>query len=250
MSVKGLIFDLNGTLIDITTNESDDQVYRVTANFLDYYGVQIPPEQLKKNFFDLNRRQRHESEEEFPEFDSAKIFCDIIENFKQKPIENIQKLAETTSKVFRAASRYKLKCYDGVYECLQELKNIYSLSALSDGQTLWAKPEIFSVKLHDFFPIVLISGDFGYRKPDPRLFEAALNAMKLQADEVIFIGNDMYRDIYGAQSAGIKTIFFKSNQGDQEYHGAEADYIIYNIRELPKAIEFIQNKQKMQHTQE
>ena len=130
------------------------------------------------------------------------------------------------------------------------MKNIYSLSALSDGQTLWAKPEIFSVKLHDFFPIVLISGDFGYRKPDPRLFEAALSAMKLQADEVIFIGNDMYRDIYGAQSAGIKTIFFKSNQGDQEYHGAEADYIIYNIRELPKAIEFIQNKQKMQHAQE
>lgn len=245
MSVKGLIFDLNGTLIDILTNESDDQIYRVTANFMDYHGVQISPEQLKKNFFELNRRQRHESKEEFPEFDSAKIFYDIIEDFKQKPIENIQELAETTSKVFRASSRYKLECYDGVYECLRELKNIYLMAALSDGQSLWAKSELFSVKLHDFFPIVLISGDFGYRKPDPRLFEAALKAMNLQANEAIFIGNDMYRDIYGAQSAGIKTIFFKSNQGSQEYHGAEADYIIYNIRELPKAIEFIQNKQKI-----
>ena len=250
MSVKGLIFDLNGTLIDILTNENDDRVYRVTANFLDYYGVQITPEQLKKNFFDLNRRQRHESKERFPEFDSAKIFYNIIENFKQKHIENIKELSETTSKVFRAASRYKLECYDGVYESLHELENIYLMAALSDGQTLWAKPELFSVKLHDFFPIVLISGDFGYRKPDPRLFEAALKAMQLPANEVIFIGNDMYRDIYGAKSAGIKTVFFKSNQGDQEYRGAEADYIIYNIRELPQAIEFIQNKHNMQFYRE
>ena len=63
--------------------------------------------------------------------------------------------------------------------------------------------------------------------------------MQLFPDEVIFIGNDMYRDVYGGHAAGMKTVFFKSNQGDHDFHGAEADYIIYNFRELPRAIEFL-----------
>ena len=72
--IKGLLFDLNGTLIDIMTNEYDDNVYRTTANFLSYYNVLISPEILKEKFFNLNRKQRNSSCEEFPEFESAKIF--------------------------------------------------------------------------------------------------------------------------------------------------------------------------------
>lgn len=124
------------------------------------------------------------------------------------------------------------------------------MAALSDGQTLWAKSELEAVHLQEFFPTVLVSGDFGYRKPDKRLFEEILKTMNLKANEVIFVGNDMYRDIYGAKTAGMKTVFFKSNQGDHSYHGADADYIIYNFRELPAAIEFIQNKLKIQYCME
>ena len=52
----------------------------------------------------------------------------------------------------------------------------------------------------------------------------------------------MYRDVYGAHELGMKTVFFKSNQGDHNYHGAEPDYIIYNFNELPQAIEFLSKK--------
>ena len=34
-------------------------------------------------------------------------------------------------------------------------------------------------------------------------------------------------------------MFFKSNQGDHRFHGADPDYIIYRIEELPRAIEFL-----------
>ena len=237
--IKGLLFDLNGTVIDILTNEGDDNLYRVTANFLDYYGVKIAPCQLRKLFFELNREQRHNSSEEFPEFDVSKIFYEIIQWFHTRNIDDVQRLSDTAAVVFRAASRFRLECYDGVDEILCELKNHYKMGAVSDGQSLWAKPELFSAGLEKFFDPVLVSGDFGYRKPDKRLFEQALKLMNLAADEVLFVGNDMYRDVYGGHIAGMKTIFFKSNQGDHEYHGAEADYIIYNFRELPKAIEFL-----------
>ena len=74
------------------------------------------------------------------------------------------------------------------------------------------------------------------------MFEGALKQMNLQADEVIFIGNDMYRDVYGANRAGIKTVFFQSNQGDQRSRGVEPDYIIYRFEELPQAVAFLSGR--------
>lgn len=55
------------------------------------------------------------------------------------------------------------------------------------------------------------------------------------------VGNDMYQDVYGAQRVGMKTAFFKSNQGSQEKDGVKPDYIIYNFPELPNAIRFFDN---------
>ena len=46
--------------------------------------------------------------------------------------------------------------------------------------------------------------------------------MKMEPSEVLFVGNDMYRDVYGAQRVGMKTVFFKSNQGTQEKERRQA----------------------------
>ena len=80
--IKGIIFDLNGTLIDIATDEWSEEVYQVTANFLRYCQVDISPETLKERYFALNREQRRRSGEEFPEFDVVKIFQRVIDEFK------------------------------------------------------------------------------------------------------------------------------------------------------------------------
>ena len=75
-----------------------------------------------------------------------------------------------------------------------------------------------------------------------RLFENVLDRLDLAAEEALFVGNDMFRDIYGAHEAGMKTVFFRSNQGDWKLHGAEPDYIIYSFGELPQAIAFFQGQ--------
>jgi putative hydrolase of the HAD superfamily len=116
------------------------------------------------------------------------------------------------------------------------------MAIVSDGQTAWAVPELHAVGLLDYFNPVIVSGDFGYRKPDRRLFEKALSGLKLQPSEVLFIGNDMFHDVFGAQQLGIKTVFFKSNQGTQEKEGVSPDYIIYNFPELLNAIRFFEKR--------
>lgn len=66
--------------------------------------------------------------------------------------------------------------------------------------------------------------------------------MKMDASEVLYVRNDMYRDVCGAQSIGIKTVFFKSNQGVQEKEGIKPDYIIYSFPELLNATRFFENQ--------
>ena len=73
------------------------------------------------------------------------------------------------------------------------------------------------------------------------MFKTALDAMNLTPDEVLFIGNDMFRDVLGPKQMGIRTVFFKSNQGDQKARGAEPDYIIYSFNQLPEAIRFLES---------
>ena len=57
-----------------------------------------------------------------------------------------------------------------------------------------------------------------------------------------FVGNDMYRDVYGAQKLGIKTIFCQSNKGTQEKERVKPDYIIYHFPELLNAIRFFEGQ--------
>ena len=56
--IKGLIFDINGTVTDILTNEGYDDIYRVMANLLDYQGITLSADEVRRLYFEINKRQR------------------------------------------------------------------------------------------------------------------------------------------------------------------------------------------------
>lgn len=247
--IRGLIFDINGTVIDILTNEYYDDIYRVMSNLLSYQGISLSPDDVHRFFFDNNRRQRKNSPEKYPEFDAVTIFRELIGLYatdytRGLPETKLEMLPGLLAEVFRAASRFKLQLYPDVLPVLDSLRERYRLSAVSDGQSLWAVPELHAVGLLNYFDPVVVSSDLGFRKPDERIFESVLAETGLTPSEVLFIGNDMYRDVFGASQLGIKTVFFKSNQGEQRKMGAEPDYIIYNFSELPEAVRFLTAQEK------
>jgi len=247
MIIRGLIFDMNGTLTDIHTNEWHDDVYRVISNLLSYQGILLDPNTVKDSYFQIMEEQRAASGERHPEFDAAGIFREIISrhstNFtRHLPPEKLEQLPRLFAETHRAASRYRLQLYHGVEDTIKQLLPKYHLAIISDGQTAYAVPELNAVGLSGYFDPVIVSGNFGYRKPDRRLFESALTAMKMKPSEVVFVGNDMYNDIHGAQKLRIKTVFVRSNQGLQKKEGVKPDYIIYNFPELLNALRFFEEQ--------
>ena len=86
---------------------------------------------------------------------------------------------------------------------------------------------------HYFNPIVL-SSEYGRRKPDPSIFHYAARLANCPASECIYIGDRISRDILGAKRAGFKLAFqirHDFNHGEID-EGATPDLIIDNMTEL------------------
>lgn len=247
MNIKAIVFDINGTLIDIQTDEGSDEVYRGISHFLTYQGIRAHRWEVRDEYFQLMDEQRKASSEAFPEFDAVELWREYLrrrpEACRALHPEKLQWLPLVLAEMYRGISRSRLQLYPEVQNVLDELSRRYKLAALSDAQSAWALPEMRAVGLDGYFQTIIVSGDCGYRKPDSRIFQAALAGLDVRPENVLFVGNDMYRDIYGASRAGMKTVFFSSNQGRKKANGAEPDYIIYRFAELRQAIAFFEAQQ-------
>lgn len=244
MEIRALLFDVNGTLIDIETNDELEEIYRAIAHFLTYQGIWIRRWEARDLYFQIMQQQRKMSTETYPEWDAVELWREFLlrkatDYTRSLPAEKLQQLPLVLAEMHRGIARKRLSLYPQVQEVLDKLRLHYQLAVVSDAQSVYAIPELGAVGLFDYFKPIIISSDYGYRKPDVRLFQKALDALQVQPQQVLFIGNDMYRDVFGPQQLGMKTIFFSSNQGEKQYPEIEPDYIIYQFAQLPKAINFL-----------
>jgi len=74
-------------------------------------------------------------------------------------------------------------------------------------------------------------------KPSPAMFYAALTELGLEAPDVVMIGDDIYNDIAGAQSAGIRAVLVKSGKYREAAvarSGVTPDLVIDSIADLAR----------------
>ena len=57
MTIKGIIFDVYGTLIDIQTNEGDEEIYRTISHFLTYHGIYMHRWEVKEAYYSIMENQ-------------------------------------------------------------------------------------------------------------------------------------------------------------------------------------------------
>jgi len=236
MTIRGILFDLYGTLIDINTDESLEEIYRGIAHFLTYHGIYLHRGEVRDRYWEILRHQKEESREEHSEIDVEAIWNTFLEKEGAELSPIRRNLALTLAQLFRGISRTRLQLYTEVKRVLDELRREYLLGIISDAQPCYALPEMRAAGLEGYFDPVIISAPRGYRKPDPRLWGEALQIMKLNPSHAIYVGNDMYRDIFGAQRVGIRTIFVDSNQGAKSYQNITPDFFAARFGQVLEGI--------------
>lgn len=91
-------------------------------------------------------------------------------------------------------------------QILQELRNrgfVLGVVSNSDGR-------IFSVLdrcgLARFFQVIVDSHEVGVEKPDPRIFQVALDKIKARPEQTVYVGDIYSIDVVGAKRAGIHPV--------------------------------------------
>ncbi|MEP6956634.1 MAG: HAD-IA family hydrolase [Chthoniobacterales bacterium] len=92
--------------------------------------------------------------------------------------------------------------YPEVHEVLSELRTRYQLGVISnfDGR-LRLILEHFGIL--QFFHILVISSEVGADKPDPLIYQRALELADCRANEACHVGDDAEKDWAGAAAAGL-----------------------------------------------
>ncbi|WP_242213413.1 HAD family hydrolase [Bacillus cereus group sp. BfR-BA-01383] len=103
------------------------------------------------------------------------------------------------------------KCFSINQNTINFLNNIkmhIKVGIITNGSTQRQKAKIINTNLNRYFDTIIISEEAGCSKPDKRIFELALNMLNVQPEDVLFVGDDLEKDIAGCQNVNIKGIWF------------------------------------------
>ena len=231
--IKGIFFDLYGTLIDILTDENDPWVYSTLSRYLSYHDVKIPPKELKKTYFEDIQSQLKQSNETRPEVDVYKIFSNMMHRYGNKTYS--KSAIVDTAVLFRSLTMRRFEVFQGVYEVLESLLEKYELSLISDAQWVFTEPEMAMLGLTPFFKFRILSSRFGFKKPDVRLFDMAMKKLMINPEESVYIGDNPQKDLVGAKKAGMTFILFRSEY--KPYNDFQPDGHFNDYSELLKIVE-------------
>lgn len=102
--------------------------------------------------------------------------------------------------------RENIKVSNEIVTLCKSLKRKHiKLGIVSDGTVVEGLEALTYLGVIEYFDSIVVSEEFGFEKPDPRLFRNALNQLRVNASETLMVGDDPARDIIGAKNVGIKT---------------------------------------------
>lgn len=96
--------------------------------------------------------------------------------------------------------------------------------------------------LHDFqleyFNEVIESSVVGVRKPDPKIFQLGVDALHLDPQDILVVGDSFSKDIVPAHSLGCQTVWMKGQGwGNEEIDESIPSFILTDIALLPQLVE-------------
>ena len=229
------IFDLYGTLVDIRTSEEKQVLWKKLNLVYGYYGADYSPQTLQEAYLSLvsskekekNSDMVHYSHEAYPEIPIEEVFAELYTN---KGVNPSSELVLHTGQMFRALSTSHIKLYAGAEELLQALSNAGKrIFLLSNAQRIFTEYELKYLKIHDCFDGIMISSDYGIKKPDKRFFQLLLDKYQINPEQALMIGNDLDSDIVGAKGVGIDTFYIHSNISPALIGETDADYSMMHM---------------------
>lgn len=198
--VPVLSFAARGTLLH------DSPAFDIWClKYLESRSVRVSEEDLRENLLrimeDLNQRAE---EGESDSFGVEEILSHLLSFY----FGTDQRDSELRRALDMHHQSVKVVLPKFVMDVCEELKKRGYRLCLLSNETPAVIEVLRAFQLLDLFELVLLSGDVGFSKPDPRFFRSLLEELEIDSSQVIHIGDRYATDVLGAQRAGLESILY------------------------------------------
>ncbi len=219
-NIKDVFFDLDHTLWDFDKNsaltfEKIFELNGVNVNISEFLNSYEP---INLNYWKLYREEKiDKSSLRFGRLNDA--FLAINMHIER---ETINKLSEDY--ILHLTSFNHL--FNNTIDVLKYLSVKYRLHIITNGFEEVQMKKLVSSNIDHYFKTITYSEKVGVKKPNPKIFNYAIECAETHISESIMIGDNYEADILGAHHIGMNTIFFNINNQSNEHNIKQIDDLI------------------------
>jgi HAD superfamily hydrolase (TIGR01509 family) len=211
--VEGIIFDLDGVLIDSSVCHRDAFEAVFAA-----HGI---------------------SDFDYPTYAGRRTRDVIAEVFHRAGIavdpEVIAQTAQEKSRLARQFLGEKEPLAEGCPEVLQQLAGRYPLALATSGSRLSLEMFLEIAGCRPLFRSILTGEDVAHAKPDPEIYQRSAKGLGIPSSRCLVV-EDAVAGVEAARAAGAAVIGLAGTCTAEKLQHAGADYIIHKLAELPKLV--------------
>ncbi|MGB6153075.1 MAG: YjjG family noncanonical pyrimidine nucleotidase [Pricia sp.] len=220
--ITDVFFDLDHTLWDFEKNSAltfqkilkEHQVDIDVPKFLEVY---VP---ANLSFWKLYREEKITKEE--LRYQRLKTVFDTLD-FRISDTK-IDILAEAY--IARLSSNNHL--FPNTIEILDYLKPKYRLHIITNGFQEIQDKKLKNANIYGYFDQVISAEMAGVKKPNPKIFQLALQKADTTPQNSLMIGDSLEADIFGAMASGFNVLHFNGHYGPQH----ENCEMIHDLNEI------------------
>lgn len=227
MKYQVLLFDADETLFDFKMAEK-----QAFLRALEEYNLDVDKEESLKLYSQINKHIWEEFER--GEITADRLRVERFERFSKKI--KIDFDAVSFSKAYAKFLGEGAYLFDDSVEVIDYLSKKYKLALVTNGLKDVQKSRISKTPLKDYFQELIISDEIKISKPDPRIFDYALDKLDhMDKSKVLMIGDSLTSDMQGGINAGIDTCWYNPNHLENK-SGLNLTYEIHSLNELKEIL--------------
>ncbi len=229
---RAIFFDLDDTIID--DSSSVDSGWRTaigeSAATLGVDSDALAGQVRKVRDWYWSHPGRHRVGRQDLRASSARI---VGEALSRLGIEN-GKLATRIAHRYRDIREESRKLMPGAVEALEQVRDLGIKTALlTNGAATAQRSKLTQFNLEHHFDFIGIEGEFGYGKPDERVYRAALAALNAEPVETWMVGDNLEWDVAAPMLIGLTGIWLdRFGKGLPEAGPVQPDRVVTSIGEL------------------
>ncbi|MDG1728763.1 MAG: YjjG family noncanonical pyrimidine nucleotidase [Algibacter sp.] len=208
MKFKGItdvFFDLDHTLWDFDKNSELTfrkifELHKVNVNISEFLIHYVP---INLKYWRLYREDKIEK--------NMLRFTRLNETFKAINFNAEADLVHKLSDDYMAHLTTFNHLFENTFEILDYLSINYNLHIITNGFDEVQYKKMSHSKIDHYFKTITNSENAGVKKPNPIIFNYALNLAKTKPNKSVMIGDSYEADILGAKNMGMDVVFFDVN---------------------------------------